>query len=133
MVFRPAGTAIFPVVAVGVNFNVGTTDTPITIPPLPAGAWGYTVNPVRIGNASHSLSTATVGVFTSTGGSGTIAADQAITITTGTLGSNNNAMTLALTNAATQAYSATTLYVRVGTPESATATADVTITLNYVY
>lgn len=128
-----AGASTFPVVAAGINFNSATTDTAVTIPPLPPGAWGYAINSIRLGNASHSLSTATVGVFTSTGGSGTIAADQAITVTTGTLGSANNTMSLTLTNGSTQAYSATTLYVRVGTPESAAATGDVTIQLVYIY
>lgn len=113
----------------GLNFNSATTDNPLTLN-FPTGAKNYVVDFVYITNASHTLVTATVGVFSGAGGTGTtIAADQAITVTNGTANTALNTQALTLSPAATIAFNYNTLYVRIGTPESAAATADVTIGL----
>jgi hypothetical protein len=111
----------------GVNFNSANTDNAVTIT-LPAGITRYLITRTMISNASASISTATVGVFTATGGGGQqIAANQAITVTQSAADTNNNAMQLSATNANTMAYNDTTLYVRVGTAQGSAATADVII------
>lgn len=118
-------------IAKAVNFNATNTDNAISIV-LPTGITRYVVASARICNASHSLSTATMGVFNGTGGASgnqTIAADQAITVTATTANTVNNAMSLTLTNANTETYTSTTLYARVGTAEGAAATGDVIINI----
>jgi hypothetical protein len=111
----------------GVNFNSANTDNAVAIT-LPAGVTRYLITRTMISNASASISTATVGVFTSTGGGGqTIAANQAITVTATAVDTVNNAMQLSATNANTMAYNDATLYVRVGTAQGSAATADVII------
>lgn len=116
-------------VAPAVNFNVASTDTPVAIT-LPAGINNYIVNKVSICNASHTLVTATVGVFgAASGGTPTISANQAITVTNGTANTALNTQSLTLASAATIAYNLSTLYVRVGTAEGTAATADVVITI----
>jgi hypothetical protein len=115
-----------------INFNSATTDTGIAVT-LPFGLTRFQIDSVTITNASHTLTTATAGVFTTTGGSGAIAADQAITVSSTSDAANNNSQRLTLTNASTESYvlanlaHTPNLYFRVGTPESAAATADVTI------
>jgi len=117
----------------GVNFNSGTTDTAITIN-IPQQAWGYTVTAFKIGNASHSLTTATLGLFTATAGSGTaIVTDSAITVTTGTLGSANSTQSFTINSQGTIAYNNTTLYARVGTAEMTAATGDVNVEVRWIY
>jgi hypothetical protein len=111
----------------GVNFNSANTDNAVAIT-LPSGITRYSLTRVMLSNASASISTATVGVFTGTGGTGnTLCANQAITVTATAAGTNNNTMQLAATNANTMAYSDATLYVRVGTAAGGAATADVII------
>lgn len=113
----------------GINFNSATTDNPIAIT-LPPGMARWRIQYVHITNASASISTATLGVFTGAGGTGqTIAADQAITVTQSAANTNANMQNLALTNGATEAYSVTQIFIRVGTPQGSAATADVTITI----
>lgn len=112
--------------ATAVNFNSATTDTALSISPLPTTR--YVINNIRIGNASASISTATVGVFTATGGGGTaLAANQAITVTATATDTNNNAMTLALNNGPTTAFNDATVQIRVGTAQGSGATADVCV------
>lgn len=114
----------------GVDFNKTSTDTPLILN-LPTGAKNYVVEFIYLTNASHTLVTATVGVFSAAGGTGTtFAADQAITVTNGTANTALNTQALTLTPAATIAFNFNTLYVRVGTPEGAAATADVTVGLH---
>lgn len=116
----------------GVNMNSATTDNSLTIQ-LPTGVSRYAVSSVWLNNASASISTATIGVFTAASAGGqTIAADQAITVTATATATNNNAQSLTLTHASTEAYSSTTLFVRVGTPQGSAATADVIVTVNYL-
>lgn len=116
----------------GVNFNSANTDNAVSIS-LPPGISRYAVSSVWINNASASISTATVSVRTGAGATGaTIAAAQAITVTATATDTVNNAQSLTLTNAATEAYNDTTLYVRIGTAQGSAATADVLITLIYL-
>lgn len=124
------GPAYF--LAKAVNFNAANTDTPVTIS-LPPGVSRYAVSSVWLNNASASISTATVSVRTGAGATGaTIAAAQAITVTATATDTVNNAQSLTLTNATTEAYNDLILYVRVGTAQGGAATADVLITLNYL-
>src|ERR1051326_389854 len=115
--------------ATGVNFNSATTDTTIPIT-LPTGFTRYVVATVRISGASASISTATAGVFTGAGATGqTVAATQAITVTTASDNANNNAMSLTLTNGSTESYTAANLFFRVTTAQGAAATGTVTIAI----
>lgn len=109
----------------GVNFNSANTDNAIALSPLPVTRW--TIGATRISNASHTLTTATAGVFTSTGGGGVaISADQALTVSATTPGSANSVQ--GLTSAVgTTMFNDTTLQFRVGTAEGAAATADVCV------
>lgn len=116
----------------GVNFNSATTDNPIAIT-LPPGATTYSVNSVFVWGASHTLTTATAGLFSAASGAGTaICADQALTPTSGTADTNLNyqEMTRATAAANTCFTTAKILYFRIGTAESAAATGNVTLVLN---
>lgn len=121
----PLSSALIRYAFKSVNFNQTNTDVALTFT-LPTGIARYTVNAVRLSSASASISTATAGLFTATGGAGqTIAANQAITVTQTATDTNNNTMFMALTNANTEAYTDTTLQFRLGTPQGSAATADV--------
>lgn len=120
------------IIVKGVNFNAANTDTIVTFT-LPPGVSRYAVGSVWLNNASASISTATVSIRTGAGATGaTIAAAQAITVTATATDTVNNAQSLTLTNAATEAYNDLTLYVRVGTAQGSGATADVIINLIYL-
>lgn len=114
----------------GVNMNTATTDHAITIT-LPAGVTTYAVADIALWGASHTLTTATLSCYTATSASGVeVAADQAITNTSGTANTNLNLQHLSLyTDNATTALTSGTLYARVGTAEGAAATANVTVTI----
>jgi len=123
------GAAYKRYIATAVNFNATNTDTSIPIT-LSTGLKNYLVQSVRIVNANHTLVTATAGVFSAAGGTGTtIAADQAITVTSGTANTALNTQGLTLSPASTIAFNFPTLFFRVGTAEGAAATADVVITI----
>ena len=82
---------------------------------LPPGISRYAFNRVLLTNASASISTATCGMFTSTGAGGVqIAAVQAITVTTAAADTNNNTMVLTLSNQNTTAFNDATLQFRIG-------------------
>lgn len=127
-----AGPTVLRFVLKAVNFNAAATDTTLKIN-LPGDVARYVVNSVRINNASHTLVTATLGVFTGAGATGqTIAADQAITVSATATDTNNNTQALTLTNANTMAYNDTTLFVRVGTGEGVASTGDVVVTVHLI-
>lgn len=120
------------IIVKGVNFNAANTDTVVTFT-LPPGVARYAVGSVWLANASASISTATVSVRTGAGATGaTIAAAQAITVTATATDTVNNAQSLTLTNAGTESYNDTTLYIRVGTAQGSAATADVILNLVYL-
>lgn len=102
---------------IGVNANSATTD--FQIPVINAGS--YSPSFIIFTNASTSLTTATAGIFSSPGGSGTITADAALSAMTGsTVVRSPTATTTVLTG--------DYIYVRVGTAQGAAATFDA-----YVY
>jgi hypothetical protein len=114
-----------------VSLTSATTDHALVVT-LPTGYTRFRVLQITLSNATGDIHTGTIGVFTATGGSGTVAADQAITITTASANTNANGQTLTITNQSTQFLSpasfgvANTLQVRVGTAVSGQAV-DVTI------
>jgi hypothetical protein len=114
--------AMFVAVVRGVNFNSANTDNAITIT-CPTSNWS--LFRIFIANASASISTATLGVFSSTGGGGTaVLANSAITVTSASANTANNMQAIS-TGSVTQSYNFTTVQARVGTAQGSAATADV--------
>lgn len=121
--------------ALGVNCNSATTDTAVNLYLLPGA--NFVVTKFQANNASVSLTTATVSLYTATGGSGGsgtgLATDQALSALS-TVGTGNVNLTLA--SAATNTVqntvtlgtitggTANTLYIRIGTAQGAAATCD---------
>lgn len=120
------------ITASGVDFNTaGDIVIPLT---LPSGFTRYVVSSIRISNASHTLTTATAGVFTAAAGAGVavVTAASAITVSATANATNNNAMAFTINNANTESYllaSQPSLYLLIATPEGAAATGDVTVIL----
>jgi hypothetical protein len=115
-------------VSTTVDFNVGSTDTPLNVVFSP-GHTRYMVTSASVSGASASLTSSTVGIFTAPGGTGvTIAANQAVTVSTSNESTANNMFQPALTNQNITSFTAPTLYVRVGTPQGSAANASVTVT-----
>jgi len=113
--------------AVAVNFNVGSTDTALTIP-LPTGSTRYCLQRAHITNASATLTTSTIGIFTATGGGGfALATNQAVTVSATAADTANNTMNLALNSTTTEALNDATLQIRIGTAQGSAATADVVL------
>ena len=118
--------------AIAVDFNTaGDNAIPIK---LPVWATRYIVDSVRISNASHTLVTATAGVFTAASGGGVavVTAASAITVSATADATNNNAQAMTINNSNTESYllaSQPNLYFRIGTPEGVAATANVTISV----
>jgi len=124
------GTTSTQYTLTGVNFNSATTDNAVTIT-LPTGYTTYRVSKLIIWGASHTLTTATVGIFgASSGGAPTILADSAITVANNTANTVNNGQVL--TPVTTLVLTAGTIYVRVGTAEGAAATANCTVVIDLV-
>jgi hypothetical protein len=105
---------------------------------LPAGFTRFRVSTIALSNATGDIHTGTIGVFGATGGGApTLAADQAIAVTTAAANTNGNAMLLALTNQNTEFFTpasfgvANTLWVRVGTAVAAQSV-DVVVYLQLV-
>lgn len=119
--------------ALNVNLNSATTDTAITIN-LPSGVTLYRVVAVLVRNhgTTASLTTATAGLFTATGGGGlALAANQALSgITSNAVNTDANLLTLTSTIASRTWINSATLQFRVGTAQGAAATADVYIYAN---
>jgi hypothetical protein len=105
----------------GVNLTAGTTDIPIAlnlVPEAAAGAANYMVRGVQVNNASVSLSSATLGLYSAAAAGGdnlvVVAALSALTAAT-----KNLDMTLAAV-AGTTVRNENTLYFRTGTGQAAT-------------
>ncbi|MGD1035907.1 MAG: hypothetical protein ABR878_01685 [Roseiarcus sp.] len=115
----------FVLVARNVNLNA-LGDTPIAVPPLPNGFSRYKVNNVNIMNASTSLTTAKLGIYTapSQGGYAIIGQTALSTITSSSPNTSGNSDAPSVT---TNCLNASTLYVNVGTAQGAAATADVAL------
>lgn len=117
---------------IAVNFNSANSDTTIPIV-YPSGYTRFEVLALSISHASGSISVATAGLFTASGGAGTaIAATQALTVTTASENTASNAMALNITNSQTTTFNLTQLFFRVTIAQGAAATADVTVTLRYL-
>lgn len=114
--------------ALNVNLNSANTDNAIPIS-LPAGVTNYIIEAIIVRNkgTTASLTTATAGLFSTTGGGGlALAANQALAaITSNAIGTDANALALTQTVASRTAISTATLQFRVGTAQGAAATADV--------
>lgn len=88
------------------------------------GSTRYRVTRIVVENASVSLTTVTVGVFSGAGGIGTIAADQAVTAAT----TANKFVSLTISGIGlTDIFTGANLYFRVGVAQGAAATANVWI------
>jgi hypothetical protein len=117
--------------ATAVNFNSANTDTAITVP-LASGVTRYLIQGIRITNASASITTATVGMFSAPAAAGTVivTGGSAVTVSTAAANTANNTQALATAiSSATTALDYTTLYFRIGTAQGSAATADVMITI----
>lgn len=115
-----------------VDFNTaGDTAIPLSLPP---GFTRFIVAGVRITGASHSLTTATAGLFTGAGGTGVavVTGASAITVSATADSTNNNAQAMTVNNADTESYTlgaVPNVYFRVGTPEGAAATGTVSVSI----
>ena len=115
-------------VALGVNLN--QTNTDIAIPLILIAGCNFVVDAVMLNNASTSLTTATFGVFSATGGGGTTIVTAGAVLTGLTVPTSNLNAAQAATASTTvlnQTTQANNLYLRVGTAQGAAATADVYI------
>ena len=120
--------AIFRSTITAVNFNLINSDNQILVN-LPAGYTRWRCNRVQITNPSGALNTATCGLFTGTAASGVqiVTSGSAITITTNSMDTNNNAQALTINNGGTLIYSDTAVYFRLQVGQGVAATADVTV------
>ena len=109
---------------IGVNLN-SAADQPVTFA-LPQGCTRYMVQFARLMNGSAPVTTASGGVYTGAGKTGsTIVANQALTgLSNITVGANGSVANLAVTNNATAFYQALTLYFNLTTLEGVARTAD---------
>ena len=113
-----------------INFNAtGDNTIPLGLPP---GFTRYRVISLMISNATHTLTTATAGLFTAASGGGVAIVTDAssITVANTTDATNNNSQSMTINNSGTKTYTLVgqpNLYFRIGTGEGATATGDVTV------
>lgn len=119
--------------AEAVDFNDDNSDTVIPIT-LPAGCTRFLVAGLRISGADGTCTTATFGLFTGAGGTGTaiVAGGSACTVSTELEGTNNNAQAATIVNSATQSYKLTdvpNLYFRIGTAQGVARTANVAVAI----
>lgn len=129
----PAGSLKF--CAYAINFNNNNSDTAITIsiPTLGGGSGPgnnglYSVEGVWLGHATHSLTSATLGVYQSPSAGGlAIVTTGAITVSASAANSTNNAQALTINGQTITAYNFATLYAHVGTAEGSAATGDVCV------
>lgn len=126
------GTSFLQSQTITVDFS-SAGDNAVVLP-LPSGYTRIAIGSVFISSASADISAATFGLFTTTGGVGTIiAAGTAITVTATADNTNNNYQSTNFANAATESYlpaAANTIYFRVGTTAAAGRTGKVTVRFN---
>jgi hypothetical protein len=103
------------------NLNSGSTDNAVTI-----GSARYLIDKIILESPSAAVTTATLGLFTATGGGGTtLCANQALS---GTLTSTTKIMALAKQSIVdTDKRTDGTLYLRVGTAEGSARTVNVVL------
>lgn len=118
-------TGVLQAKITGVDFNSANTDNSISLP-LPTGFTRAYIVTVTISNASGTLTTATAGVFSGAGGTGTtLVANSAITVSTASANTANN-MQQFFPSTST-AFSFSSVFFRVGTAQGAARTGDVTV------
>lgn len=119
-------------IASGVNFNSANTDTAIPIT-LPTGYTRYIVFQVQISGASASISTATFGVFSAAGGTGTawVASGTAISVVSASDATTNNYQSTNASAGSASFLVANTpnIYFRVVGAQGSPATANVIISV----
>lgn len=111
-----------------VNFNLANSDNQILIN-LPVGFTRWRCLGVRISGASGTLTTATCSIYTqpAAGGFAIVSSGTAITVTNGSIDTNNNLQALTVNDGSTMALSDTAIYFRVQNPQGVAATANVTV------
>jgi hypothetical protein len=115
------------VVSQAIGVNVNQTNTDIIIPLMLLPGANFIIRGVSLNNASTSLTTATAGVFTAAGGTGTtiVTSSALSSLTSATVNFDMTLATQAIVlNQNTQA---NLMYFRVGTAQGAAATVDVYI------
>ena len=121
-------SASYILVSQNVVFTNANSDTAFTIQ-LPTGFTKYACNQLRISSATATLTTATCGVFTATGGGGTaLLATSAIAVSNGTDGTSNNMQAINTTSSTNISFTLAgfpTLYFRVLNAAIGAATATV--------
>lgn len=119
---------VFGSAILGVNFNSANTDNPIQIA-LPTGYTRYRIDAAILSGANASLTTATCGLFTSTGGAGAtiVTGGTAITVSQTAIDTINNLQFFTLQNQNTIAYSDTVIYFRVVGAQGSPATGNITV------
>jgi hypothetical protein len=114
------------ITAAAVNLNA-TGDTVFAIS-LPSGFTRYKVSELHVSNASLSLTTAQIGLYTGTLQGGVNIVAQTLTgITQTATDTNLNAYSATIVDAGTRSYNDANLYLNVGTVQGAPATADFTL------
>lgn len=122
----PAGGAF----SRNVDFNTsGDTGMFIT---LPTGYTRFQINSVVLSGASHSLTTATCGLFTAASGGGVaiVTGGSTITLSATANATNHNSQALTVNNSGTLTYNSASnliLFFNIANPEGTAATATVTI------
>lgn len=116
------------IISNSVNFNSANTDTAFAIT-LPTGSTRYLINSVRISGASASLTTATYGLHTATGGGGVALIPDGSAITVNTASDAASVNTQGATPAVITMLVANepTIYFRVGTAQGSAATGNVSL------
>jgi hypothetical protein len=116
------------VIAVQLQINVNSANTDTIVPLQLLPGTNFIVRQINFNNASTSLTTATIGVFTGAGGTGTTVMANAALSSLTTATTNFDATVAAgaqalVLNQATLA-NPNNLYIRVGTAQGAAATVD---------
>ena len=125
------GQFIVGYVGRGVDFNAANTDTVFNVA-LPAGFSHYAINQIRIGAATTSLTTATVGVFSGVGASGStiVTSGTAVTVSTAADNTSNNLQSLTpILGTSTSSIVFPQIVFRVQNPQGSAAFANVTLLL----
>lgn len=117
----------------GVNFNSANTDNAINIT-LPTGFSRYRILSMTISGASASISAATFGVFSGTGGTGTVLVNSgtAITVTASAENTANNMQFITVNNNNSASYNFSSIQFRVVGAQGSAATANVAISIQPV-
>jgi hypothetical protein len=118
----------------GASFGQVAGDIATFTVPLPTGVTNYLVNNIRIANATATLSSTVISLYTGSGGTGTqIITSTATTVTSSLAGGTNSAQIIVPTSASTIMYNAANLYVHVTTSTSGAGAADIILQITPLY